>query len=157
MIRIGRHKARGIEVEHPAVFPIALPEFVMQAHSDAGDVCYEPFSGSGAAIVAAERTGRRMRAIDLAAAYVDVAVRRWNGLHPDRPARLDGGGAFEAVAAALRTSAAASPSPGSPFYARQIARPDGSAIVVKTEASILPINKRPRLAVRIHSSNRGRS
>ncbi|HRQ82154.1 MAG TPA: major capsid protein, partial [Azospirillaceae bacterium] len=42
---------------------------------------------------------------------------------------------------------------GLPIYARQIARNDGSAIDVKTEASILPINKRPRLAVRIHSSN----
>jgi hypothetical protein len=42
---------------------------------------------------------------------------------------------------------------GLPIYARQIARPDGSAIDVKTEASILPVNKRPRLAVRIFSSN----
>ncbi len=36
---------------------------------------------------------------------------------------------------------------GLPIYARQIARPDGSAIDVKTEASVLPVNKRPRLAV----------
>jgi Phage major capsid protein E len=42
---------------------------------------------------------------------------------------------------------------GLPIYARQIARPDGSAIEVKTEASIFPVNNRPRLAVRIHSSN----
>jgi hypothetical protein len=42
---------------------------------------------------------------------------------------------------------------GLPMYARQIARLDGSAIDVKTEASILPVNKRPRLAVRIHTSN----
>ncbi|MDX9862022.1 MAG: major capsid protein [Rhodospirillales bacterium] len=42
---------------------------------------------------------------------------------------------------------------GLPMYARQIARNDGSAIDVKTEASILPVNKRPRLAVRIHTSN----
>jgi hypothetical protein len=42
---------------------------------------------------------------------------------------------------------------GLPIYARQIARPDGSAIDVKTEASILPVNKRPRLAVRLHTSN----
>ena len=41
---------------------------------------------------------------------------------------------------------------GLPIYARQIARNDGSAIDVKTEASILPVNKRPRLAVRIFSS-----
>ncbi|MBI2718134.1 MAG: major capsid protein [Rhizobiales bacterium] len=42
---------------------------------------------------------------------------------------------------------------GLPIYARQIARPDGSAIEVKTEASVLPVNKRPRMAVRIFSSN----
>jgi hypothetical protein len=42
---------------------------------------------------------------------------------------------------------------GLPIYARQIARPDGSAIEVKTEASILPVNKRPRLTVRIFPSN----
>lgn len=37
---------------------------------------------------------------------------------------------------------------GLPIYARQIARTDGSAIEVKTEVSVLPVNKRPRLAVR---------
>jgi hypothetical protein len=42
---------------------------------------------------------------------------------------------------------------GLPIYARQLARPDGSAIDVKTEASILPVNKRPRLAVRLHTRN----
>ncbi|MBL8668906.1 MAG: major capsid protein [Rhodospirillales bacterium] len=42
---------------------------------------------------------------------------------------------------------------GLAMYARQLARPDGSAIDVKTEASILPVNKRPRLAVKIRSSN----
>jgi hypothetical protein len=42
---------------------------------------------------------------------------------------------------------------GVPMYARQLARFGGSAIDVKTEASILPVNKRPRLAVRLHSSN----
>jgi hypothetical protein len=39
------------------------------------------------------------------------------------------------------------------IYARQIARQDGSAIDVKTEASPLPVNKRPRLAVKILTSN----
>jgi hypothetical protein len=42
---------------------------------------------------------------------------------------------------------------GLPIYARQLARMDGSAIDVKTEASPLPVNKRPRLSVRIHTSN----
>jgi Phage major capsid protein E len=42
---------------------------------------------------------------------------------------------------------------GLPIYARRLARPDGSAIDVKTEASPLLVNKRPKLAVKIHSSN----
>lgn len=42
---------------------------------------------------------------------------------------------------------------GEEMYARQLMRPDGSAVDVKTEASILPVNKRPRLAVRLYSSN----
>lgn len=38
---------------------------------------YEPFSGSGTTIIAAEMTGRACHAIELNAAYVDVAVKRW--------------------------------------------------------------------------------
>jgi DNA modification methylase len=38
---------------------------------------YEPFSGSGTTIIAAEITGRRCLAIELNPAYVDIAVRRW--------------------------------------------------------------------------------
>jgi len=99
VIRITRHKARGIETEHPAVFPVALPEFVMRAYSNEREIVYEPFSGSGTGIIAAERAGRRARAIELAAEYVDVALRRWRKLFPDQPVKLDGEGqTFEAVA-----------------------------------------------------------
>jgi DNA modification methylase len=103
VIRITRHKARGIETEHPAVFPVALPEFVMHAYSNERDVIYEPFAGSGTSIIAAERCGRRTRAIELAPEYVDVALRRWRKLFPDQPVKLDGEGqsqSFEAVARA---------------------------------------------------------
>ncbi len=100
VIRIGRHKARGIEVEHPAVFPVALPELLIEAFTDSGELVYEPFSGSGTTLIAGERTGRRVRAIDLAPAYVDVAVRRWNQQAPDQPARLEGGASFPETAAA---------------------------------------------------------
>lgn len=101
VIRITRHKARGIETEHPAVFPVALPEFVMRAYSSERDNVYEPFAGSGTSIIAAERCGRRTRAIELAPEYVDVALRRWRKLFPDQPVKLDGEGQpFEAVARA---------------------------------------------------------
>lgn len=97
VIRVTRHKARGVETEHPAVFPVALPEFVMRAYSGEGDIVYEPFAGSGTTIIAGERIGRRVRAIELAPEYVDVALRRWRKLFPDQPALLDGED-FEAVA-----------------------------------------------------------
>jgi DNA modification methylase len=101
VIRISRHKARGIETEHPAVFPVALPEFLMRAYSNEGDIVYEPFAGSGTSLIAGERTGRKVRAIELAPEYVDVALRRWRKLFPDQPVTLDGeGSSFEAVARA---------------------------------------------------------
>ena len=100
VIRITRHKARGIETEHPAVFPVALPEFVMRAYSNEGDVVYEPFAGSGTSLIAGERTGRTVSAIELAPEYVDVAVLRWRKLFSDQPVLLAGDErAFEVIAA----------------------------------------------------------
>ena len=99
VIRIGRHRAAGgPEAAHPAVFPVKLPAFAMEAYSGAGDVVYDPYCGSGTTIVAGERTGRRVRAVELASEYVDVAIRRWRQLFPDRPLALEDGRAFEAVA-----------------------------------------------------------
>ncbi len=46
-------------------------------HTVPGDAVYEPFSGSGTTIIAAETTGRICFAIELDPAYVDVAVKRW--------------------------------------------------------------------------------
>ncbi len=92
VIRITRHKARGIETEHPAVFPAALPTFVMETYSDPGEVCYEPFSGSGTILIAGQRTGRIVRAIELAPEYCDVAVLRFRNLFPDVPVTLEGDG-----------------------------------------------------------------
>jgi hypothetical protein len=42
---------------------------------------------------------------------------------------------------------------GLPLYARQMMDAKGRWIDLMTEASILPVNKRPRLAIRIFSSN----
>lgn len=49
----------------------------IENNSQAGDAVYEPFSGSGTTIIAAEMTGRACHAIELSPQYVDVAVRRW--------------------------------------------------------------------------------
>jgi DNA modification methylase len=100
VLRITRHKGRGIETEHPAVFPVALPAFLMRAYTDEGDVVFEPFSGSGTTVLAGQRTGRRVRAIELAPAYVDLAIARWRMLYPDLPVTLaEDGRDYDAVAA----------------------------------------------------------
>jgi hypothetical protein len=45
------------------------------------------------------RTGRKVRAIELAPEYVDLAILRWRKLFPDKSVTLDGEGqSFEAVA-----------------------------------------------------------
>ena len=82
---------------------------VTQVHDNSapGDAIYEPFSGSGTTIIAAEMTGRRRLAMEIDPAYSDVAVRRWQEL-TGRQAVLDGeDGAFNDIAAARGVLAAA--------------------------------------------------
>jgi DNA modification methylase len=50
------------------------------AGASPGQAVYEPFSGSGTTIIAAQMTGRVCHAIEIAPAYVDVAVKRWQEL-----------------------------------------------------------------------------
>ena len=78
----------GEGIDHPAVFPVALPEHILLAYSDPGDVVFEPFGGSGTTILAAQKTGRQARAIELAPQYTDVAVKRFQQNHPDIPVTL---------------------------------------------------------------------
>lgn len=63
--------------DHPAVFPVELPEFMLRTWSDDDAIVYEPFSGSGTTIIACENLGRKCRAIEISPAYVAVALQRW--------------------------------------------------------------------------------
>ncbi|WP_198368495.1 site-specific DNA-methyltransferase [Roseomonas rosulenta] len=101
VLRITRHKGRGIETEHPAVFPVALPELLLQTYANLGDAVFEPFAGSGTTILAGQRTGRKVRAIELAPAYVDLAIARYRMVFPELRVTLDGDRRdYDAVAAA---------------------------------------------------------
>jgi DNA modification methylase len=93
VIRIMRHKGKiGKDIDHPAVFPIALPEFIIEAYSDADDIVFEPFGGSGSTLLACQRTGRQGRALEIAPEYVDVAIQRFQQNHPDIPVTLESTG-----------------------------------------------------------------
>jgi len=63
--------------EHPTMKPVELVAYCLGNSSSPGQVVYEPFSGSGTTIIAAEMTGRCCYAMELSPAYVDVAVNRW--------------------------------------------------------------------------------
>lgn len=60
---------------HKACFPVNLPRRAIDLVKP--ELIFEPFSGSGTTIIAAEQTGRRCYAMELSPQYVDVAVRRW--------------------------------------------------------------------------------
>ena len=104
VIRVMRHKGKiGQDIDHPAVFPVALAAFVIEAYSNPSDIVFEPFGGSGTTVLAAQRTARQCRAVEIAAQYVDVAVLRFQQNFPDVPVTLVATGqSFSEVAAQRR-------------------------------------------------------
>jgi len=62
---------------HPTTKPTRLFEIPMEMHTRSGDVVLEPFSGSGSQLIAAEKLGRKCRAMEISPAFVDAAIRRW--------------------------------------------------------------------------------
>lgn len=77
--------------DHPTPKPLDCFATPMRQHVKKGGLCYEPFSGSGSQIVAGESTGRRVFAMEISPAYVDVAVMRWQKA-TGKEATLDGDG-----------------------------------------------------------------
>lgn len=70
---------------HPTVKPTAMVADALQDVTRRGDLVLDTFLGSGTTLIAAERTGRRFRGLDIDPAYVDVALERWSaitGLEP---------------------------------------------------------------------------
>jgi DNA modification methylase len=65
---------------HPTVKPTAMVADALQDVTRRGDLVLDTFLGSGTTLIAAERTGRRFRGLDLDPGYVDVAVARWSAL-----------------------------------------------------------------------------
>lgn len=91
-------KARPVGNEHPTQKPVELFARPIRKHTAPGAVIYEPFSGSGTQIIAAEQLGRRCCAMELEPTFVDVAVRRWQALTGRHATLGPGGPTFEQVA-----------------------------------------------------------
>ena len=72
----GKDRTEALQV-HPTTKPVALVADAILDCSTRGGLVLDAFAGSGTTLLAAERTGRRARAIELEPHYVDVAVRRF--------------------------------------------------------------------------------
>lgn len=71
---------------HPTMKPVELIEVLIRNSSLDGEIIYEPFCGSGTAIIACENLNRQCRAIEISPSYCAVILERWathTGLQPE--------------------------------------------------------------------------
>jgi DNA modification methylase len=73
---LGSDARRGLK-DHPTVKPTAMLEDALLDLSNRSDIVVDPFLGSGSTLIAADKTGRVCRGIELDPLYVDVIVRRY--------------------------------------------------------------------------------
>lgn len=83
------HKRPMRNALHPTMKPLSLITACIENSAAPAAIGYEPFSGSGSTLVAAEGAGRVVRAVELDPRYVAVALERMAGLGL-APRRVDG-------------------------------------------------------------------
>ncbi len=75
---------------HPTMKPVALIERSITNATELGELVVDPFLGSGTAIIAAERLGRRCYGFDLDARYASVILSRWEQFVQAEAVKVDG-------------------------------------------------------------------
>ena len=86
---------------HPTMKPVELVERCIRNSSRPGDVVLDSFGGSGTTLIAAHKSGRRARVMELDPKYVDVIVRRWQTWSGESAVRDVDGVAFDDAADVL--------------------------------------------------------
>jgi len=84
---------------HPTVKPVQLVMDALLDCSNRGDIVVDSFLGSGTTLLAAERTGRICRGIELDPLYVDTSIRRWQNLTGQDAIRASDGKLFRDIEA----------------------------------------------------------
>ncbi|SLN76689.1 DNA methyltransferase [Ruegeria meonggei] len=90
--------------DHPTVKPTVLVADAIMDVSHRGDVVLDVFGRFGASLLAAEKTGRRARLIELDPAYVDIAIHRWQEMTRENAVHAVTGQTFDALSAANDTT-----------------------------------------------------
>ena len=76
---------------HPTPKQVKLWAAMIEDFTDADDLIFEPFGGSGTATIAAEKTGRRCSSIEIEPKYCDVIRLRWEGATGQKAKKVAGG------------------------------------------------------------------
>jgi len=77
-------------LEHPMMKPVDMICYAIKNSSKANDIILDPFSGSGSTLIAAEKTSRSARCMELDPKYADVILQRWAEFTELDPVRDDG-------------------------------------------------------------------
>lgn len=83
---------------HPTMKPIALIERAINNSSRTMDIVLDAFGGSGSTLIAAEKTNRRCRMIELDEKYVDIIIKRWEDFTGKKAIHKDTGKTYEELA-----------------------------------------------------------
>ncbi len=94
---------------HPTVKPAAMIADAIRDVTRRGDLVLDAFGGSGSTLIAAERTGRRARLVEIDPLYVDVTIRRWQAVAHDDAVLLETGESFAERQASRRAALALEP------------------------------------------------
>jgi DNA modification methylase len=116
----GAHGLRAELKLHATPKPVALIADAIRDASNRGDIVLDAFSGSGSTVIAAERTCRRARVMELDPKFVDVTVRRWEACTGKEAVHAETGLSFAAMQRqreAARQAATATPVDVSPEVA----------------------------------------
>lgn len=70
-------KARNLDFDHPAIFPVDLPRAYIEAMTSETEVVYDPFLGSGTTLIACEQLDRICYGMEIDPKYVDVVIKRY--------------------------------------------------------------------------------
>ena len=92
-------KGNNLLALHPTAKPVQLVMDALLDCSHRGDIVLDSFLGSGTTLLAAERTGRICRGIELDPLYVDTAIRRWQNLTGRDAVRSSDGELFREIEA----------------------------------------------------------
>jgi len=76
--------ASSLNIQHPAVYPIGLPEFFIRLMTKEGDVVVDPFLGSGTTALAAVKLGRQFLGIERIEEYMRLAESRIAAMSKER-------------------------------------------------------------------------